>query len=703
MENYRSFVRLTEDGISKTISFTPALWPEIYRRCGNIFDRFSKGRFVMQRFIKGIFIVWTVMAIFTDVLWSEVFCVSSAAELQTALDNAAANGQSDLIKVVQGTYAGSFVYDSTQGDSLALLGGYNTGCTARVVNPLNTVLDGGGLGRVLYLNNSEGGDIFVEGFTIQDGNAAGSGGGIYASSSADSGLPGYIYIVNNILIGNTASGNGGGVLVVSFSMSTNPSGIVFFENNAISLNTANTGGGVFAHTYSNGGIAGDITFTNNTVYGNESRDGFLAGGIYASSEGLNESGKITVSDNIIKGNTADWYGGLALFSQAESSWSGNLVLTNNFIIENTAERGGGAFLHTLSLFGIDGIDILTNNTVTGNGALDHGGGLKILIENYVEMHNNIVWGNTAPTGADIYFEGGGVAFGFRNDYSDLQGSWLSYGGNIDADPLFVNASGGDYHLRSISPCVDAGYNSPPSLPPFDREGDPRIVYGKYDGDVLADMGADEFVRNPVFNGHDFNGNGSSDISVWRPSNGRWYLKDVGSYGWGQLGDVPVNGDYDGDGLTDIAVWRPTNGRWYVKDAAAGTWGTSGDIPVPGNYDGDGSGRTDIAVWRPSNGRWYIKDLGSHIWGDKEDIPVPGDYDGNGITDIAVWRPSNGRWYIKGIGGSVWGTSGDIPVPGDYNGDGITDIAVWRPLNGRWYIKGIGGSVWGTIGDLPLVR
>ncbi len=204
----------------------------------------------------------------------------------------------------------------------------------------------------------------------------------------------------------------------------------------------------------------------------------------------------------------------------------------------------------------------------------------------------------------------------------------------------------------------------------------------------------------VFDGHDFNGNGSSDASVFRPSNGRWYLRGIGSYVWGTVGDIPVNGDYNGDWITDVAVWRPSSGRWYIIGVAGSVWGTAGDMPVPGNYNGDLNGTTDIAVWRPSNGRWYIKGIGSFVWGTAGDIPVPGDYNGDGTTDLAVWRPSSGSWYIRGVGGYVWGTAGDIPVPADYNGDGVTEIAVWRPSNGRWYIKGVAGAAWGTIGDIP---
>ncbi|MFC5927983.1 hypothetical protein ACFQGL_32160, partial [Micromonospora vulcania] len=52
---------------------------------------------------------------------------------------------------------------------------------------------------------------------------------------------------------------------------------------------------------------------------------------------------------------------------------------------------------------------------------------------------------------------------------------------------------------------------------------------------------------------DYNGDGTSEIAVFRPSIREWH-----SYGkvlardWGQPGDIPLAGDYDGDGTSDIA-------------------------------------------------------------------------------------------------------------------------------------------------------
>ncbi len=198
---------------------------------------------------------------------------------------------------------------------------------------------------------------------------------------------------------------------------------------------------------------------------------------------------------------------------------------------------------------------------------------------------------------------------------------------------------------------------------------------------------------------DFDGDGDTDVSLYRPSNGHWYVQNQSETAFGLSGDIPVAADYDGDGETEVAVYRPSQGRWYVQGVFSPYWGLSGDVPVPCDYDGDGD--DDLAVYRPSQGRWYVRGVFNRYWGIPGDIPVPADYDGDGTCDLAVYRPSQGRWYVRDQFASFWGLSSDIPVPGDYDGDGAAELAVYRPSQGRWYVQGVFNRYWGVTGDIPV--
>ena len=133
-------------------------------------------------------------------------------------------------------------------------------------------------------------------------------------------------------------------------------------------------------------------------------------------------------------------------------------------------------------------------------------------------------------------------------------------------------------------------------------------------------------------------------------------------------------DFDGDGTPDLAVFRPSSGQWFIFNSGSNTFSTTqfgmnGDIPVDADFDGDR--RNDIAVFRPSTGTWFSlrssnRQFSAVQFGLAEDRPVPGDYDKDGRSDIAVWRPSIGNYFILNsstgrASQKHWGVDGDIPI------------------------------------------
>ncbi len=268
------------------------------------------------------------------------------------------------------------------------------------------------------------------------------GGGMVCGGDANATL------LSCVLTDNIASGCGGG----ASSKQAYPA----FTNCFIARNTAQASGGGFDGWYAS------PTFTNCTIsYNTATSNG---GGLSL------DSGDLALTNCILSGNTAANGGGVASFLDAM------LTMNNCAIIGNSVDSmGGGVWCSG---------GTLTNCTFSGNTALS-GGAVVSDSSSIMMLVNCILWGDR-PREIEPGWTGP-LAM-----YSDVQGGWAGTG-NIDADPLFLDPTSGDYRLASGSPCIDAG--DPAFVPQpaeTDLAGHWRLWDGDGDGVARIDMGAYEF-------------------------------------------------------------------------------------------------------------------------------------------------------------------------------------------------------------------
>jgi len=374
--------------------------------------------------------------------------------------NAASSG--DTVQVAAGTYNETITMKSG-----VVIQGAGQGVS---------IIDGGGNGHVVFADSVDS-NAKLDGFTITNGRSF-SGGGMYnyyssptitnctfsgnmTSSTNGGGMANYYSsptVTNCIFTGNTATKYGGGMY--NNNSSPTVTNCTFTGNSATNNDPDYQGGGGGMDNYYSSPTVESCTFSGNTAY--------LGGGMF------NNNSSPTITNCTFSANTAYMNGG-----GMSNYYSSSPTVTNCTFSVNTANNiGGGMSNHYSSS------PTVTNCTFSVNTANNTGGGML----NYLSsptVTNCILWGDTPQEITDS-------SSSPSVTYSDIQ--WGYEGtGNINADPMFVDPDGldnvvgtedDDFHLKSGSPCIDAGTAT--GAPDTDIEGKPRPVGTGYD------MGAYEF-------------------------------------------------------------------------------------------------------------------------------------------------------------------------------------------------------------------
>ncbi len=403
------------------------------------------------------------------------------AQIQAAI-SAAADG--DVICVDPGTYPENLDY---LGLDLVVLG---------LAGPHLTAVDGSGFGSVVRLATAEGSSALLQGFTLVNGYAYHTGGGILVSGADP--------VFRRLIVeGNEATASGGGIYVDGGAAPAFDQ-VVVRDNHIDAF--SGLGGGIhvadsspaFTHVivqgnsvgggdYGDGGgvamEASTSTWSHARILNNSCSNSCEGGGLYL-------SGCATSLENVrIEGNEVDFAGGGLYVG------GGTLTGQNVRISENDAAlHGAGIYAESA------GID-LENFKLTGNASL-WGDGLALFdSQSSVSLQNGVVSGNKAglyDDGSGVWFLDGVVISGNAGpglgittgtatlSYCDLWDNSpdvlgmpnpVGADGNVSVEPAFLDVAGvatlaWDLHLDAASPLVDAG--NPAVLDP--------------DGSVL-DMGA----------------------------------------------------------------------------------------------------------------------------------------------------------------------------------------------------------------------
>jgi len=459
---------------------------------------------------------------------------SNPCDFQTALNNAASDGEDSTIFVLPGHY----LLNSTLTYTIPLTDGgieEDGKLTIKAYDPKNKpILDGQNTVRVLSV--SSGGEVEIDGLIIQRGYTDGWGGGLYFSGdslilkntefkdnealgwggglyfrggqikilnsrfinnkgrtwggSAELWPCGSAEILNSEFLANSVIGAGGGV--DAWCNEVLISGVYYINNAA-----TGTGGGIYIPDGSTSQIK-NSTFKNNTA-GNSCGGARVGGiGIIQNSQfesNTAESGvgggicgrNLTIQSSLFRSNTAQEGGGGVIAS-------GNVTIQSSIFDRNTAGEGGGVYF-TWGTYYIINNTFYKNSSRWGGNDIDYGWD----VPTGVYLYNNIFYNEPDVHSVNITANSLEIKNNIFNcdptsptclSYNLFNGDLLPTNTpivekNFKADPLFIDPENGDFTISINSPAVDAGDPNAPNLPSTDFEGEPRIMR------FSIDIGADE--------------------------------------------------------------------------------------------------------------------------------------------------------------------------------------------------------------------
>ncbi len=246
------------------------------------------------------------------------------------------------------------------------------------------------------------------------------------------------------------SGNGFDTVLSVFSSS----GPVRVSSLGITGGGGFLGGGVF-----NSGT--DLTLTDCAILNNHA---FFGGGVE------NDRGTLTLRGCLVSGNGSDFFGG-----GVDST--GALTVVGSVFQDNVSFQGGAIAAVGAPSASVVG-SVFTRNSVTGSGGAVFGSSGPVSVVNCtfaanaapsgsdlfsgfgdMSVVNSILWGSTVPT---VAANSSTVTVWSSDVQGALAGGVWSLpgvtdgGGNLDADPLFINSTAGDFRLNEGSPCIDSG-------------------------------------------------------------------------------------------------------------------------------------------------------------------------------------------------------------------------------------------------------